>query len=183
MAGNVDDHTDLEPDDVLWVECTEYGQEAQQRTAIGNLVQNGPKPSRLVHNSSCVAIERVQQATQQITSASSNIIERHVVEGDESKYDSGIADQVWHEQEYVLARRRHHVHNSWPLSSSDIDLNGRFVKLRLSIGCPKCQLFAEKRAARVLRVLAFVEFLYIIASNWTPWVTWTCTFMRLMLAR
>ena len=68
VTGDVDDHGHLEAEGPLRVEGAESGEEGHGGASIGQHVEHRAKLGRLVQHAGRVAVERVQQAREDVAS-------------------------------------------------------------------------------------------------------------------
>ena len=102
VAGDVDGHAQLEPEHVLRVEGAQAGQQAHGGAAVRQLVQHGAEPAALAQQARRVAVERVQQAADDIAGGGGRVPLGHEVQREQRQQHARVADQVRHKQEHVL---------------------------------------------------------------------------------
>lgn len=103
VAGDVNDHAQLEPEGVTRVELCQNHKQAHGTAAVRELVKHGAKLGALIEHSGCVAVNAIQERTESIAHWCSETVCWHEVKWHDSQYDAAISNDVRNEKENILS--------------------------------------------------------------------------------
>ena len=108
VAGDVDDHGELEEEDEAGVEGGEGGEETHGGTPIRQHVQHGPELAALPQKPRHVAVHGVQEGGEDVAAGSQDVVGGHEPETEQGQQDPDVAYQVGNEEEdiFTLASER-----------------------------------------------------------------------------
>ena len=102
VAGDVDNHGELEEEDEAGVEGCEGRQETHSGTSIRQHVQHGAELAALLQRPGHVAVQGVQEGGEDVAAGGQAVAGGHEPETEESQQYPGVSDQVGDEQEDIL---------------------------------------------------------------------------------
>ena len=102
VAGDVDDHGELEEEHEARVECGEGAEESHGSAPISQHVQHGSKLAALAQQPRHVTVQGVQQAGDDVAPGGRGVVGRHEPEAEQGQHDPPVPDKVGHEEEHIL---------------------------------------------------------------------------------
>ena len=102
VAGDVDDHGELEEEHEAGVEGGERAEEGHGGTSVGQHVQHGSELAALAQHPRRVTVQGVQQAGDDVAPGGGAVVGRHEPEAEQGQHDPPVPDQVGDEDEDVL---------------------------------------------------------------------------------
>ena len=102
VAGDVDDHGELEEEHEAGVEGSEGGEETHGGAPVCQHVQHGSKLAALAQHPRHMTVQGVQQAGEDVTPGGRGVVGGHEPEAQQGQKYPGVAYQVRHEQEHIF---------------------------------------------------------------------------------
>ena len=94
VAGDVDNHGELEEEDEAGVEGGEGGEETHGCTPIRKHVQHGPELAALPQQPRHVAVHGVQEGGEDVAAGGQDVVGGHEPETEQGQQYPGVSDQV-----------------------------------------------------------------------------------------
>ena len=102
VAGDVDDHGELEEEDKAGVEGGEGGQETHGGAPIRQHVQHGSKLAALPQQPRHVTVHSVQEGGEDVAAGGQDVVGGHEPEAEQGQQYPGVSYQVGNEEEHIL---------------------------------------------------------------------------------